>query len=125
MLVCWISVTKCYESGPLNSSLRFLVILEVGSSRSSCPLVWFLSGLPLGLQTAVVSVLLPLFLAILCPKLLPEEILIRAPVLLDESVPGDLILTYIPREIPRWRLEGGSRKRASYSEILERRWRHT
>jgi hypothetical protein len=28
-------------------------------------------------------------------------------------------------EIPRWRLEGGSRKRASYSEILERRWRHT
>jgi hypothetical protein len=29
------------------------------------------------------------------------------------------------REIPRWRLEGGSRKQASYSEILERRWRHT
>jgi hypothetical protein len=28
-------------------------------------------------------------------------------------------------EIPRWRLEVGSRKRASYSEILERRWRHT
>jgi hypothetical protein len=28
-------------------------------------------------------------------------------------------------EIPRWWLEGGSRKRASYSEILERRWRHT
>jgi hypothetical protein len=28
-------------------------------------------------------------------------------------------------EITRWRLEGGSRKRASYSEILERRWRHT
>jgi hypothetical protein len=27
--------------------------------------------------------------------------------------------------IPRWRLEGGSRKRASYSEILERCWRHT
>jgi TfoX/Sxy family transcriptional regulator of competence genes len=27
-------------------------------------------------------------------------------------------------EIPRWRLEGGSRKRASYSEILERCWRH-
>jgi hypothetical protein len=27
--------------------------------------------------------------------------------------------------IPRWRLEGGSRKRASYSEILERHWRHT
>jgi hypothetical protein len=27
--------------------------------------------------------------------------------------------------IPRWRLEGGSRKRASYSEILERRWSHT
>jgi hypothetical protein len=26
---------------------------------------------------------------------------------------------------PRWRLEGGSRKRASYSEILERHWRHT
>jgi hypothetical protein len=27
--------------------------------------------------------------------------------------------------IPRWRLEVGSRKRASYSEILERCWRHT
>jgi hypothetical protein len=27
--------------------------------------------------------------------------------------------------IPRWRLEGGSRNRASYSEILERHWRHT
>jgi hypothetical protein len=27
--------------------------------------------------------------------------------------------------IRRWRLEGGSRKRASYSEILERHWRHT
>jgi hypothetical protein len=27
--------------------------------------------------------------------------------------------------IPRWWLEGGSRKHASYSEILERRWRHT
>jgi exonuclease III len=27
--------------------------------------------------------------------------------------------------IPRWQLDGGSRKRASYSEILERRWRHT
>jgi hypothetical protein len=26
--------------------------------------------------------------------------------------------------IPRWQLEGGSRKQASYSEILERRWRH-
>jgi hypothetical protein len=28
-------------------------------------------------------------------------------------------------EILRWQIEGGSRKRASYSEILERRWRHT
>jgi hypothetical protein len=28
-------------------------------------------------------------------------------------------------EIPRWQLEGGSRKHASYSEILERHWRHT
>jgi hypothetical protein len=26
---------------------------------------------------------------------------------------------------PRWQLEGGSRKCASYSEILEKRWRHT
>jgi hypothetical protein len=26
---------------------------------------------------------------------------------------------------PRWWLEGGSRKHASYSEILERHWRHT
>jgi hypothetical protein len=29
------------------------------------------------------------------------------------------------RGISRWQLEGGSKKRASYSEILERRWRHT
>jgi hypothetical protein len=29
------------------------------------------------------------------------------------------------RAIPRWRLEGGSRKHASYSEMLEKRWRHT
>jgi hypothetical protein len=28
-------------------------------------------------------------------------------------------------EISRWQLEGGSRKRDSYSEILERHWRHT
>jgi hypothetical protein len=28
-------------------------------------------------------------------------------------------------EIPRQRIEGGSRKHASYSEILERCWRHT
>jgi hypothetical protein len=28
-------------------------------------------------------------------------------------------------ETPRWRLEGGSRKCASYSEILEKCWRHT
>jgi hypothetical protein len=27
--------------------------------------------------------------------------------------------------IPRWRLEGGSRKCAYYSEILEKCWRHT
>jgi hypothetical protein len=29
------------------------------------------------------------------------------------------------RGISRWWLEGGSRKHASYSEILERSWRHT
>jgi hypothetical protein len=29
------------------------------------------------------------------------------------------------KEIPRWWLEGGSKKHASYSEILERHWRHT
>jgi hypothetical protein len=28
-------------------------------------------------------------------------------------------------EIPRWQLEEQSRKQASYSEILERRWRNT
>jgi hypothetical protein len=27
--------------------------------------------------------------------------------------------------IPRWQLEGRSRKHASYSEIVEKRWRHT
>jgi hypothetical protein len=26
--------------------------------------------------------------------------------------------------IPRWQLEGGSRKHTSYSEILEKHWRH-
>jgi hypothetical protein len=26
---------------------------------------------------------------------------------------------------PRWQLEGGRRKHASYCEILERHWRHT
>jgi hypothetical protein len=31
----------------------------------------------------------------------------------------------ITRRIPRWWLEVGSRKRSSYSEILERRWRQT
>jgi hypothetical protein len=29
------------------------------------------------------------------------------------------------RKIPRWQLEVGSRKQPSYSEILERCWRHT
>jgi hypothetical protein len=33
--------------------------------------------------------------------------------------------TKIKPQKPGWRLEVGSRKRASYSEILERRWRHT
>jgi hypothetical protein len=28
-------------------------------------------------------------------------------------------------EIPRWQLEGGSRKRASQSKILHRHWRYT
>jgi hypothetical protein len=31
----------------------------------------------------------------------------------------------ILRGIAGWQLEGGSRKRASYSDILERHWRHT
>jgi hypothetical protein len=31
----------------------------------------------------------------------------------------------IGKGIPRWRLEVGSRKQPSYSEILEKRWRHT
>jgi hypothetical protein len=29
------------------------------------------------------------------------------------------------RRIPRWQLDGGTRNCASYSEILERRWRNT
>jgi ribonuclease HI len=46
-------------------------------------------------------------------------------------LPKQIAVIHRPRHqrseerIPRWRLEGGSRKRASYSEILERRWRHT
>jgi hypothetical protein len=32
---------------------------------------------------------------------------------------------YYVQGIPRWQLEGGSRKRAIYSEILEKCWRHT
>jgi hypothetical protein len=35
------------------------------------------------------------------------------------------IRNIILRRIPRWQLEGGRRKHASYSEILERHWRHT
>jgi hypothetical protein len=35
------------------------------------------------------------------------------------------VLKIVERGIPRWWLEVGSRKRPSYSEILERRWRHT
>jgi hypothetical protein len=33
-------------------------------------------------------------------------------------------LTELFQRIPRWRPEGGSRKRTSYSEILEKCWRH-
>jgi hypothetical protein len=31
----------------------------------------------------------------------------------------------VSEEIPRWQLEGGSRKHASYNEILDRHGRHT
>jgi hypothetical protein len=35
------------------------------------------------------------------------------------------VLKEVLMRIPRWQLEAGSRKHASYSEILERSWRHT
>jgi hypothetical protein len=38
-----------------------------------------------------------------------------------QTVHETLSQKYPLQEIPRWRLEGGSRKQASYSEILERR----
>jgi hypothetical protein len=47
------------------------------------------------------------------------------------AIPTKIPMTFITEiekstlGIPRWRLEVGSRKRASYSEILEKRWRHT
>jgi hypothetical protein len=50
----------------------------------------------------------------LCAKARPRSVSL-APNQLKSSGEG----------IPRWRLEVGSRKRPSYSEILERRWRHT
>jgi hypothetical protein len=45
----------------------------------------------------------------------------------EKKIPftNSFIRNKTPRRIPRWQLEGGSRKRASYSEILERRQRHT
>jgi hypothetical protein len=39
--------------------------------------------------------------------------------------PNKKINKEILEEVQRWWLQGGSRKRASYSEILERRQRHT
>jgi hypothetical protein len=47
------------------------------------------------------------------------------------AIPMKIPMTFIKEienstvGIPRWRLEVGSRKRSYYSEILERRWRHT
>jgi hypothetical protein len=43
----------------------------------------------------------------------------------NEQIPHEHLSKVHLRGIRRWRLEVGSRKRASYSEILERRWRHT
>jgi hypothetical protein len=56
----------------------------------------------------------------------PEEIdkLRDIPKLNQEDTNNKQIKNNEIEETPRWRLEGG-RKRASYSEILERRWRHT
>jgi hypothetical protein len=38
---------------------------------------------------------------------------------------GTCVKNQFVGRIPRWQLEGGSRKQASYSKILERCWRHT
>jgi hypothetical protein len=43
----------------------------------------------------------------------------------DFPIYGSHIRNNHVNRIPRWRLDGGSRKRVSYSEILERCWRHT
>jgi hypothetical protein len=42
-----------------------------------------------------------------------------------EDFKNVLLLLKLRSGIPRWQLEGGSRKQASYSEISERCWRHT
>jgi hypothetical protein len=58
------------------------------------------------------------------PKTSRREIVkIRAKI--NEIETRKKIIQRINEAIPRWRLEGGSRKCVSYSEILERRWRHT
>jgi hypothetical protein len=50
----------------------------------------------------------------------------RTPNRLDQNKNSSWhIIIKTTSRIPRWRLEVGSRKPASYSEILERRWRHT
>jgi hypothetical protein len=68
---------------------------------------------------------------LLCVKTLFQELGTQKTSICDIYL-GVFILTGEPnnknvaiRRIPRWRLEEGSRKHASSSEILERRWRHT
>jgi hypothetical protein len=44
---------------------------------------------------------------------------------IDVHDPWGAIFKEKKRIFPRWWLEGGNRKHASYSEILDRCWRHT
>jgi hypothetical protein len=41
------------------------------------------------------------------------------------NIDAKILNKIMTAQIPRWWLEGGYRKHASYSEILEKHWRHT
>jgi hypothetical protein len=55
----------------------------------------------------------------------PHHLLLRLNVTLLPGLPALPGLEVVVWRIPRWQLEGGSRSHPSYSEILERCWRHT
>jgi hypothetical protein len=64
-------------------------------------------------------VFIKMYLAPICDHRL------RTPKNFEKKIILPVKYKYLRMLIPRWWLEGGSRKRASYSEILERHRRHT